>query len=345
MQRNRTAAYLRLHARRRNGSALKGLYMHMDRRQFAGMLTAALALPALPASALTVRGVELGLQTYTFHQLHEGGLAAVDTMIAATKKLNVDLIELWAPQAEPFPLAAGYWGRWVPGADPKATLPRSTPEEARARREAVRTWRQQSQDKYFATVAAKFRSAGIRVFAYNYSFEPGMTDAEIDHGFLATKAMGLDLITASSKVSVAQRVVPFAKKHNMKVAFHGHSATDPDEISGPDSFAKVMAMSPLYRINLDVAHFSAGGHDSVAWLKEHHGIVTNIHVHDRKGNDGVSVPYGEGVAPTKQVLTMIRDNKWKIPAFYELEYVGANGRDVIAETTRELAYEQKILES
>ena len=57
------------------------------------------------------------------------------------------------------------------------------------------------------------------------------------------------------------------------------------------------------------------------------------------------MPYGQGVAPTKEVLQLIRDNKWPIPAFYELEYVGADGRDVIAETRRELDYEIKVLNS
>jgi sugar phosphate isomerase/epimerase len=320
--------------------------MHYDRRQFSGLLAAALTLPSLPAAALTVRGVELGLQAYTFHQIREGGLAAVDTMIAAMKQLDVNLCELWSPPIEPFPMQAGYWRPFVPGADPKPPPPaRPSPEAMKAQREKLRAWRINPPVDYFPTIRKKFHDAGIRIFAYNYTFDPAMTDEEINAGFLHANEMGVDLITASSKVSVAERVVPFAAKHKMRVAFHGHSATNPDEISGPDSFAKVLAMSPLFRVNLDVAHYAAGGHDAVAYLKEHHAVITNIHVHDRKGNNGVSVPFGEGVAPTREVLTLIRDQKWKIPVFYELEYVGGDGRDVIAETARELAYERRILES
>jgi sugar phosphate isomerase/epimerase len=131
----------------------------------------------------------------------------------------------------------------------------------------------------------------------------------------------------------------------MRVAFHNHTSTDPDEVSSPESFREVLALSPLFRINLDVAHFAAGGHDAVAFLKEQHTNITNLHMHDRKANAGDSVPFGEGVAPAQAVLRMLRDNGWKIPVFYELEYVGGDGRDVIAETARELAYERKILES
>jgi sugar phosphate isomerase/epimerase len=321
--------------------------MRYDRRQFAGLLAAAVALPSLPAHALTVRGVELGLQTYTFHQVHDGGLAAVDTMTAGMKQLDVTLCELWAPLIEPFPMPPSYWRNWVPGADPKAAPPqRPSPEAAAERRGKLRAWRINPPADYFPSIKRKFHDAGIRVFAYNYSFEPTMSDGEIDAGFLHAKSLGLDLITASSRVSDAKRVVPFAAKYNMRVAFHGHSAKgDPDQIAGPDSFAAVLAMSPLYRVNLDVAHYAAAGFDAVAYLKQHHDVITNIHVHDRKAQDGASVPFGEGVAPTREVLTMIRDQKWKIPVFYELEYVGSEGRDVIAETARELAYERKILES
>ena len=61
--------------------------MRCNRREFSAALAAVLAAPTLPLHAMEVRGVTLGLQTYTFHQLHEGGVAAVDTMIAAMRTL------------------------------------------------------------------------------------------------------------------------------------------------------------------------------------------------------------------------------------------------------------------
>ncbi len=318
--------------------------------QLSSAMVAAVAVPALMptlrAHALTVRGVELGLQAYTFHNVRNGdGDAAVDQQIATMKAIGIDLLELWSPQAEPFPLPAGYWARWAPGTKPDAPVQRATPAETKAQREALRAWREKDQSAYFARKKKRFNDAGIRIYSYNYSFEPTMTDAEIDAGFLQAKALGVDLITASSKLPAAERVVPFAVKHNMRVAFHGHSSKAPDEIASPESFAKVLAMSPMYRVNLDVAHFSAAGFDAVSYLKAHHDVITNIHVHDRKANDGASVPFGEGVAPTGEVLRLIRDNGWQIPVFYELEYVGGDGRDVIAETRRELDYEKRMLES
>lgn len=261
------------------------------------------------------------------------------------QKLGVNLCELWAPQIEPFPLSDGYWRKWLPNVEKGAPI-KASKEEMATQRQALRAWRTNPPQGYLQQVLNRFSSAHVRLFSFNYSFEPTMNDAEIEFGFAAAKALKVDLITASSRISDARRLVPFAAKHGMRIAFHGHAEKDdPDQISSPESFRTVLAMSPLYRINLDVAHFSSAGFDSVAFLKEQHAKITNIHVHDRKANAGVSVPFGEGVAPTKEVLQLIRDNKWPIPVFYELEYVGADGRDVIAETRRELDYEIKILNS
>ncbi len=317
--------------------------MHLNRREFSAAIAAIAAFPGAAVRAMEVRGVELGLQTYTFHEVRVGGLAAVDEMISAMHKLNVNLCELWSPQIEPFPLPAGYWAKFAPTGTPIPEKP--TPEAMKGQRDALRAWRINPPAGQLEAIRSKFKTAGIRVFAYNYSFQPSMTDEEIDAGFVHAKALGLDLITTSSKLWDAQRVVPFAQKHNMRVAFHGHTNKDPKDVSGPESFRTVLAMSPLYRVNLDVAHFAAGGNDSIAFIKEHHAKITNLHLHDRKADDGASVPFGEGVAPARDVLRLVRDQGWKIPIFYELEYVGGNGRDVVAETSRELAYEREILAS
>jgi sugar phosphate isomerase/epimerase len=53
-------------------------------------------------------------------------------------------------------------------------------------------------------------------------------------------------------------------------------------------------MSKYFGINLDIGHFFAAGFDPVAYLTEHHDRITNLHLKDRKKDDGPNTPWGEG---------------------------------------------------
>src|SRR5262249_52227352 len=93
-----------------------------------------------------------------------------------------------------------------------------------------------------------------------------------------------------------------------------------NEIATPESLAKVLAMSPAFRVCLDIGHFVAGNNDPVAYLREHHAKITHIHVKDRKRDNGPNVAWGEGDTPIKACLQLIRDNRWPIIALTEREY-------------------------
>src|SRR5581483_1574450 len=122
-------------------------------------------------------------------------------------------------------------------------------------REDLREWRKTVDLNYFKGVRKKFDDAGIKLVGYNYSFNDSFTDDEIDRGFAFAKALGVNIITASTTIPVAKRVVPFAEKHKILVAMHGHSdVKDPNQFAKPESFAAALEMSKYYRINLDIGH-------------------------------------------------------------------------------------------
>jgi len=117
--------------------------------------------------------------------------------------------------------------------------------------------------------------------------------------------------------------VPFAEKHQMMVAMHGHSnRTDPNEFCTPESFAAAMKMSKQFKVNLDIGHFTAADFDAIAYIREHHADITNLHLKDRKKHEGDNVPWGEGETPIREVLLMLKTEKWPIPAYVEYEYRG-----------------------
>ena len=55
-----------------------------------------------------------------------------------------------------------------------------------------------------------------------------------------------------------------------------------------------MKLSKYFKINLDIGHFTAANYDAVAYLREHHANITNLHLKDRKKNQGDNVPWGHG---------------------------------------------------
>jgi sugar phosphate isomerase/epimerase len=158
-----------------------------------------------------------------------------------------------------------------------------------------------------------------------------ITDDEIEYAFTMAKALGVKAISTSTQVSVAKRVAPFAGKHKMMVGYHGHSnVSDPDEFAKPESFAAAMSYSRYHGANLDIGHFTAANFDAVAYINEHHDRITNLHLKDRKKNQGPNVPWGQGETPIKEVLRLLKQKKWDIPANIEFEYPG----DAVAEVTK-----------
>src|SRR5262249_21243328 len=159
-------------------------------------------------------------------------------------------------------------------------------------------------------------AAGIKLYAYNYSFRDNFSDKEIERGFEMTKAMGLDIITASSTVSCVPRIDPIAQKYKIRVGFHGHDATDkPNAFSTPESFAKAMDGHSKYMcVNLDIGRFTAAGFDAVDYLEKHHDRIVTLHIKDRKKNHGANLPFGQGETPIREVLQVLKTKRYKIPA-------------------------------
>ncbi|HYK62553.1 MAG TPA: TIM barrel protein [Bryobacteraceae bacterium] len=274
-----------------------------------------IALAGIPATAALaqlhkidskIAGVQIGTQSYSFRDL------PLDRAIAAIAEVGLGECELYPPaHVEPRS------GPPAPG--------QSQADARKAAREAVRNWRLTVALEEFQQVRKKFNDAGIQIYAYNYSFTDDFTDEEIDRGFQMTRALGANIITASSTLSCAKRVVSFAEKYKMTVAYHGHSDTrDPNQFCKPESFAAALAMSKQFAVNLDIGHFTAANYDAVEYIRANHDRIVILHLKDRKRDQGANVPWGQGDTPIKPVLQLLRDKKWPIRAYIEYEYRGAS---------------------
>jgi len=283
----------------------------LTRREFGALTLSSLALPSV-LRAQTVSGVRLGVQTYSFRELtRPPGGDLVDPIIAAMKECGLTECELWAPQIEP----PSPFGRGRP-----------TPEQAQQAREAAKTWRLETPIDHFRAIQKKFEGAGMTIYAFNYSPNNSFTDAEIDRGFEMAKALGAEIITASATIEAARRIAPFAATHQMPVAMHNHSnVTDPNEFATLESLATALTLSPMFRINLDIGHFTAANYDAVAYIREHHARITNLHLKDRKKEQGPNTAWGTGDTPIRQVLQLLKQERWPIRAYIEYEHNGEAG--------------------
>ena len=259
--------------------------------------------------AQTVSGVRLGVQTYSFRELMRptgGDLGRADHR--GDEGMRPDRVR-----------TVGTANRTGIGNRTRA----ATPEQAQQAREAVRKWRLETPLDHFRAIRKKFEAAGITVYAFNYSPNGSFTDAEIDRGFEMAKALGAEIITSSATLEAARRMVPFAAKHRMVVAMHNHSNTsDPNEFATLDSLATALKLSSYFRINLDIGHFTAANYDALAYIREHHAKITNLHIKDRKKNQGDNVPWGVGDTPIGDVLQLLKKERWPIRAYIEYEHRG-----------------------
>jgi sugar phosphate isomerase/epimerase len=283
------------------------------RRQFA--LTALAAAAAGPAYTEAIRsrfgGVQLGVQSYSFREM------PLDHAIAAMQSIGIGECELYTGHVEP----AGVKG------------------------EALTRWRLQTPLSHFHDVRKKFDNAGIALGAYSLNFRDHFSDVELDRGLQITRALGTDIVTTSTTLTCAKRLVPLAEKNRVRVAMHGHDETNkPNEFSSPESFARALAMSPLFYINLDIGHFSSAGFDPVSYIEQHHAKILTLHIKDRKKNHGPAVAFGQGDTPIREVLLLLKAKHYDIPANIEYEYNEDNpGLDTVAEVRRCFDYCKKIL--
>jgi len=286
--------------------------MMISRREFGRMLAATPIAAAFQTSTgtkinSTIQGVRLGAQSYSFRDL------TLDKCIEAMARLGLGECELYANHVEDAGVAKLKASVRTP-TDPSGTMPA---------RELLRYWRLNASMDELREVRRKFDAAGVSLYAYNLSFKDDFTDAEIHRGFEMARTLGVGVITASSTLTTAKRLIPFVGKHQMTVAFHGHSdVRDPNEFAKPESFAEALAMSKRFMVNLDIGHFVAANYDPIDYIQKHHDRIVVLHLKDRKKNQGANVPWGQGDTPIREVLQLLKKNKYPIRAFIEYEYRG-----------------------
>jgi sugar phosphate isomerase/epimerase len=222
-----------------------------------------------------------------------------------------------------------------------------TPEQEAAQKK-IADWRMAANAATWKGVRKQFNDAGVDVQILCYNMNLNTKDDEIDYAFQMARDMGVRAISCSTTVAVAKRVAPFADKYKIMWGGHGHANIfDDEEFAKPETFKEIMSFSKYIGVNLDIGHFTAAGYDPVTYIPQIHDRITNIHLKDRmkpdKCYDSANVVWGTGQTPIKEVLLLMKKNKYTFPANIEYEYQTPVGSDSIAEVKKCYAYVQKCL--
>jgi sugar phosphate isomerase/epimerase len=301
-------------------------------------------------------GVQVGAITYSFNRIATPDPEAI---IKAYVEIGLGEAELMSNHCEALAGAPAMpqFGRGGGGAAPQKGAQRGgggggraqlTPEqqaEMQAAREKLAAWRSSTNANTWKAVTNKFNDAGIDVALLCYNMQDSMKDDDIEYGFNMAKALGVKGITTSTTLTMAKRIAPVADKHKLLVGYHGHDATnDPNQTATLESYDTLMGYGKYNGINLDIGHFTAAGYDAVAFIKQHHDRITNLHVKDRKKDHGPNVAeWGTGDTPIKAVMQLLKTEKYKFPANLELEYPIPPDSTIVAEAKKCLAYVKSCL--
>ncbi len=206
----------------------------------------------------------------------------------------------------------------------------------RGRNEEIRKWRlSQSMDK-FKELRRLYEGAGVSIGLVKFGLGPAMSDDEIDYCFQVAKAVGARGITCEPPVSETRRLGQFAEKHKLMIGYHGHSnVSSPESFGRPGAWEQAFFYSKYNGANVDIGHFAAGNSvPATEFIKRYADRITNIHLKDRKFNEGENMPWGQGDSQVREILQLLKREKYPFMATIELEYRTPEGSDTMTELAK-----------
>lgn len=314
--------------------------MSFTRRDFSKVALSAIPAGLLAKPSSKFGGVQIGINVpYSFR----GMPGSADDILRNVLQLELSSVELRSQPIENFlggPIAAQ-----PPGGAPNsirgrgAAAPSAEQEAARAKgAEELRQWRLSLPDEKFGVFRKKYEDAGVSIdilklddFTNRAATIP---DDEIDYFFRMAKGLGAKAISCEPVVSQTKRLGAFAERHKLRIGYHGHLSKDPDEFAFPAAWERAYSYSKYNCINLDIGHYTAAGGDAMEFIRKYHDRITHIHLKDRKVDEGPNVPWGQGDTPVREVLQLMKKERYSFPATIEFEYKPPDGSDVLTEIAK-----------
>lgn len=287
------------------------------RRAFLGSTAALAAYAVLPRGIFgadaakpnsVFNGVRIGCITYSYR----GEVNSAEDTLKALIQDGLSEVELMGGPIQSY---AGIGGRGGgrPGEKP------ARPTDAQ----------RQAQLAKCAELRRMYNDAGVNIHIHKIDF--GDSDEEIDFNFQVAKALGAVGITTERSEPMAKRLATFADKHKIWVAFHNHTSNYPLM----DKVDPILSHGKYIGFNFDVGHYFAGtkGLSPIPVIEKYHDRIVSLHLKDRTAEGG-NLPWGKGKTPLKEILQLMKKEKWTFPADIELEYKIPPGSSAVAEVAK-----------
>ncbi|MCA5003721.1 sugar phosphate isomerase/epimerase family protein [Sphingobacterium bovistauri] len=265
-------------------------------------------------------GVQIGVITYSYRSMPQD----LESLIQQIKMSGINAIEL---MGDPVEL---YLGR---------------PKDA----EEIKKWRESISMNEFKKVRKKLKKEGIEIYAYKPNLlNKNNTDKEVEFAMKSAKALGAKSVTTELRINDAdhsERLGRIASKYKMLVGYHNH-------LQGNDlAWNTALGQNEYNSVNLDCGHYiAAGGNNTVesllTYIKGNHTRISTIHMKDRKNkvNGADNLKWGNGDTPIKEILLLLKNEKYNIPVTIELEYKIPEGSNAAQEVKVCRDYVKQILQ-
>jgi hypothetical protein len=309
----------------------------MTRRDLGKLAAAALPVSRLLAAKPNSKfgGVQVGINApYSFR----GMSGKAEDIVKYMQQLGLNGVELRSQPVE----------GWM-GAPVVANAGRgATPEQQAARKQAMADlskWRLSASTTKMKEFRKWWEDQVGPIEIVKFDGINTIPDDVVDYCFTLAKTLGARAISCEIPVSQTEKLGKFADKHKLMVAYHGHgNVTDPEAFGNPTSWEKAMSFSKYNGCNVDIGHFVAGnGYAPIEFIKKYHDRISHIHLKDRKKDQGPNTPWGQGDTPIKEVLQMLKKEKYNIQATIEFEYPTPQGSDVLTEIGKCVQYCKEAL--
>lgn len=266
-----------------------------------------------------INGVRIGCITYSYR----GEINSAEDTLKALVQNGLSEVELMDGPIRSFAGIRGGGGRGRRGGPADQATPPAPPTDTQ----------REAQLAKCRELRKLYNDAGVNIHIHKIPF--GQSDEEIDFNFLVAKALGCTGITTERNDAQARKLAPFAEKHKIWVGFHNHTNNFP-KLDQPDP---ILEAGPYIGFNLDVGHYFAGtkGQSPIPVLEKYHDRIVSLHLKDRTA-DGGNLPWGQGQTPLKEILQLMRQEKWTFPADIELEYKVPQGSTAVAEVAKCLQF-------